>query len=114
MSLGDLLPLQFYEIAFVCAFLFVPVVSFRGDFENYFFGVLVLYMLLRVIKNRKKSKLPSDGKAVFISGCDSGMLYICLIISQNILFLSGCLLSVIGHYKSRHEKVHEYADFKKK
>ncbi|XP_045187222.1 retinol dehydrogenase 16-like isoform X2 [Mercenaria mercenaria] len=72
MSLGDLLPLQFYEIAFLCTLLFVPVVSFRGDLENYFFGVLVIYMLLRVIRNRKKSKLPADGKAVFISGCDSG------------------------------------------
>ncbi|XP_060602196.1 D-beta-hydroxybutyrate dehydrogenase, mitochondrial-like [Ruditapes philippinarum] len=75
MSLGDLLPLQFYEVAFLGAFLFVPVVAFRGDLENYFFGVLVLYMLLRVIKNRKKSKLSSDGKAVFISGCDSGFGY---------------------------------------
>lgn len=72
MSLGDLLPVQFYELAFLFSFVFMPVLAWRADFENYIFGALVMFMCLRIVRRRKRVLLPADDKAVFISGCDSG------------------------------------------
>lgn len=93
MSLGDLLPLQFYELAFMCTFLFIPVVAFQADLENYIFGVIVCYMLFRVVRRRKKTKLPADGKAVFISGCDTGFGHLIAerLDQEGYVVFAGCL-----------------------
>jgi len=72
MSFGDLVPVQFYELAFLFSFVFMPVLAWRADYENYIFGMIVMYMCVRVVRRRKRKTLPADEKAVFISGCDSG------------------------------------------
>lgn len=72
MSIADFLPVQFFELAFIFTFIFMPVLVFRGDIENYFFGLIVMYMCVRVLKRRKRTTLPADGKAVLVTGCDTG------------------------------------------
>lgn len=101
MSIGDLLPVVFYEIAFIATGLLLPVLVWRADVESYVFGVVVCYFCLRAIRRRKRSTLTADGKAVFISGCDSGMSMMSfLVISRLISFvsldLSNCWAEVKG------------------
>lgn len=87
------MPVQFYEITFLCTFAFIPFAVFRGDLESYVFGIVVVYMCLRVIRGRKKTKLKSDGKAVFVSGCDSGFGYFISesLDSEGYTVFAGCL-----------------------
>lgn len=72
MSLGELIPVQVYELVFIGTFFFLPILVWKAEVETYFFGVIALYMLLRVIRSRRRKTLPADGKAVFITGCDTG------------------------------------------
>ncbi|WAR18648.1 BDH-like protein [Mya arenaria] len=72
MSIGDLLPVSFFEVAFLATWLLLPVLVWRADVEAYVFGLIVIYMCIRTIRRRRRTLLPVTGKAVLVSGCDSG------------------------------------------
>ena len=72
MVLSSNMTVKACEVLFLLTFLLLPVLVYQAGLSIYLFTLLMMYIALNVVRKYKKTLIPPDGKAVFISGCDSG------------------------------------------
>ena len=56
------------------SYLFLLYLATETNVWGFTLGVFVSHVLLKIIRNVLADKIPPHGKAVFITGCDSGKL----------------------------------------
>lgn len=78
----------------VTSLLLLLYLAFETNVVGFSIGVLISYMCLKIIRNVRAVRVPPHGKAVFITGCDSGfghMLSVRLD-QKGYKVFSGCLV----------------------
>ena len=55
------------------SYLFLLYLATETNVWGFMLGVLVAHILVKIIRNVLADKISPNGKAIFITGCDSGM-----------------------------------------
>ena len=56
----------------ITMFLLLLLLTFQTNFWKFCLGILISYVCLKMIRNLYTRTIPMDGKAIFITGCDTG------------------------------------------
>ena len=56
----------------VASLLLLFYLAFETNVVGFSIGVFISYMCLKIIRNIRAVRIPPHGKAIFITGCDSG------------------------------------------
>ena len=54
------------------SYLFLLYLATETNVWGFMLGVIVSHVLVKLVRNVLADKIPTSGKAVFITGCDSG------------------------------------------